>query len=420
MTAKTDAAAILANASLTLAERFIVPPVTTLDARQGYWRDRKRAWLSLGIRSEQGRGLNLLRLQHLPNTMANPSFYEYKRDLEQEFGRKLTTGEASAILAERGTIQSVDDKRGKLGRAINDHEWMLANAPGAVPNAAAGTSVFDPVLAELAYRWWCPQGGQVLDPFCGGSVRGIVASMLGRRYAGCDLRQEQIDANERQWDEMDGRAVVKAEHVRPDWRTTDALHVASEFASLAGAVDFVFTCPPYGDLEQYSDDPRDLSAMSYPAFLATYRKIIAAACGMLRQDRFAAIVVADIRDRSGNYRNFVSDTIQAFLDAGLTLYNDAVLITPFATIPLRAGKQFATGRKLTKTHQNVLVFVKGDGKAAADAVGPVECGDVPEAADLEAAESASGRVAAAAPAADEARSTPFGERMTAADLAGEI
>lgn len=40
----------------TLAERFIVPPFSVLDARQGYWQDRKRAWLALGIQSELGRG----------------------------------------------------------------------------------------------------------------------------------------------------------------------------------------------------------------------------------------------------------------------------------------------------------------------------------------------------------------------------
>jgi hypothetical protein len=40
----------------TLAERFGVPPFSVLDARQGYWQDRKRAWVGLGIRSEIGRG----------------------------------------------------------------------------------------------------------------------------------------------------------------------------------------------------------------------------------------------------------------------------------------------------------------------------------------------------------------------------
>jgi hypothetical protein len=44
------------NASQTLAERFGVPPFSVLDARQGYWQERKKAWLSLGIQSEIGRG----------------------------------------------------------------------------------------------------------------------------------------------------------------------------------------------------------------------------------------------------------------------------------------------------------------------------------------------------------------------------
>lgn len=40
----------------TLTERFGVPPFSVLDARQGYWQQRKRAWLALGIQSELGRG----------------------------------------------------------------------------------------------------------------------------------------------------------------------------------------------------------------------------------------------------------------------------------------------------------------------------------------------------------------------------
>lgn len=43
-------------ARLTLSERFLVPPFSVLDARQGYWQDRKRAWIALGIQSELGRG----------------------------------------------------------------------------------------------------------------------------------------------------------------------------------------------------------------------------------------------------------------------------------------------------------------------------------------------------------------------------
>ena len=41
---------------------FIVPPFSVLDAKQGYWQDRKREWINLGIKSEDGRGENLLQV----------------------------------------------------------------------------------------------------------------------------------------------------------------------------------------------------------------------------------------------------------------------------------------------------------------------------------------------------------------------
>jgi ParB-like nuclease domain len=39
-----------------LAARFGVPPFSVLNAREGWWQDRKRAWIALGIQSELGRG----------------------------------------------------------------------------------------------------------------------------------------------------------------------------------------------------------------------------------------------------------------------------------------------------------------------------------------------------------------------------
>ncbi len=45
----------------------------------------------------------------------------------------------------------------------------------------------------------------------------------------------------------------------------------------------------------------------------------------------------------------------------------AILVTAAGSLPIRAGKQFRAGRKLGKTHQNVLTFVKGDPKRAAQA-----------------------------------------------------
>lgn len=59
-----------------LAARFGVPPFSVLNAREGWWQDRKRAWISLGIRSELGRGENALELS--PQA-SEPGLNHYRR-----------------------------------------------------------------------------------------------------------------------------------------------------------------------------------------------------------------------------------------------------------------------------------------------------------------------------------------------------
>jgi hypothetical protein len=140
----------------------------------------------------------------------------------------------------------------------------------------------------------------------------------------------------------------------------------------APSADFVFSCPPYGDLEKYSDDPADLSNMEFHTFIAAYKRIILRAVTRLKQDRFACFVVGDFRDNRGFYRNFVSETIRAFEDCGARLYNDAVLLTSVGSASMRVSKQFDAGRKMCKTHQNVLVFCKGDWRKAAQNITKVK------------------------------------------------
>jgi DNA modification methylase len=228
-----------------------------------------------------------------------------------------------------------------------------------------GPTIFDPVLCELAYRWWCPAGGQIVDPFAGGSVRGIVAGALGNAYWGCDLRAEQIEANVAQADAIPTTP-------RPEWICGDSM-AELEYAPHA---DFVFSCPPYGDLEKYSDDPQDLSAMEWHTFAAAYGRIILRAVGALKPNRFACFVVGDFRDKRGFYRDFVSLTIKCFRDAGAELYNEAILASSVGSASMRVTKQFNAGRKLVKTHQNVLVFCKGDWRKAADAISMVEAAKI--------------------------------------------
>lgn len=259
-----------------------------------------------------------------------------------------------------------------MGLALNTQDWAQrkiaeGDIDGGMSANQTGTSIFDPVLCELAYRWFCPPGGVILDPFAGGSVRGIVASKLGRQYVGVELRPEQVEANRSQ-----GAAICG--DPAPIWHVGDSRKIQA--IAKGTEADFVFSCPPYADLEVYSDDPADISTLAYAEFREAYFEIVAEACAMLKPDRFACFVVGEVRGKDGSYYGFVPDTIEAFRRAGLGYYNETILVTAAGSLPIRAGKQFAATRKLGKTHQNVLVFVKGDPKKATAAIGEVEFGEI--------------------------------------------
>ena len=552
----------------TLAERFIVPPFSILDAKQGYWSERKRAWQSLGIQSELGRDDALT----YAVSSQPPHVYEFKNAVEKDLGRKLSWKEFAEMYPEEITL--------------------------------TGTSIFDPVLTEIMYSWFCPKGGSILDPFAGGSVRGVVAGFMGYNYTGVELREEQVKANRGQAAKIFGkpkkqykpstmqpirvtteegvrvvrdddllggtkrrvmeRIMRESEHdefvyaspaigfaqialaaaakdtgkkatiyvaarKKKTYQTRAAIRLgaqvieiekgaylttiqakAREYAEQNGAqyfefgaedpvfmqylaeiaketgeqpsevwtvagsgvltrslqmawpdakfyavqvgkdpevgmaellkapekfeqdakiqppfestsnydakawrfiqeragenalfwnvggdtsrfdifqdegegeaiptwinadsrdipvvidedreFDLIFSCPPYADLEVYSDNPNDLSTLEYDEFVNAYTDIIVKACSKLKNNSFAVFVVGEVRGKKGAYYGFVQDTIKAFQKGGLDYYNEVILLTNIGSNAIRAAGQFTKSRKLAKGHQNALVFTKG-------------------------------------------------------------
>lgn len=284
------------EANKKLADKFIIPPFSIFDTRQGYWQDRKRTWKYTGLRSEDGRDENLIGAPDL------------------------------------------DDKY---------NQGMKGFAPQ--------SSIFDPVLCEILLRWFCPEAGTVLDPFAGGSVRGIVTAKLGRQYIGIDLSERQIIENRKQ-----AQTILTKNELQPVWHIGDSKNVDNICKGVEA--DFILTCPPYFDLEIYSDDKADISNMDYNSFLLIYKEIIKKSLALLKPDSFIAWVVSDIRDKKGFYRGLLNETIIEFMNNSAPLYNDIILIEQSGTAALRANKTFNSGRKVIKTHQNVLIFFKGNPK----------------------------------------------------------
>lgn len=370
-----------------LIKRFTVPPFSVLDARAGYWQARKRAWLALGIQSELGRGENLLlQSEQVTNGAGKPlAAKTYNSGGPGTLGKQLRskaipggggTGKNSCYLFKtpQNGYKAVYKREGGdftaqrmagIGKRLTwvagdrDKSELDDTSRRILEAQASGTSIFDPVLCECVYRWFVPAGGKVLDPFAGGSVRGIVAAHMGYRYAGVDLSGAQIAANRKQVN------LLPPDSPKPLWAVGDSRKILRR---INGKYDAVFTCPPYSTLERYSTHPADLSNMEYAEFLTAYTDIIAQACAKLKENRFAAIVVGEVRGKAGPYYGLVPDTINAFKKAGLHYYNSLVLLTAVGSLPIRAGKQFDASRKIGCTHQHLLVFVKGNAKKAVAAI----------------------------------------------------
>jgi len=198
-----------------------------------------------------------------------------------------------------------------------------------------------------------------------------VAGKLKYNYIGNDLRKEQIEANR-----LNAEEVLLGADNMPTWTIGDSLKINTLTSN--AEVDLVFSCPPYADLEVYSDLKEDISNMPYGEFMDIYKEIIYNSCKQLKNDRFAVFVVGDVRDKKGLYQNFIAHTKEAFINAGLKLYNELILVEQSGTAALRAGKTFTAGRKVVKTHQNVLVFFKGDPKTIKNNYKEIEVMEIEE------------------------------------------
>lgn len=237
----------------------------------------------------------------------------------------------------------------ELGREDTQSKTIFWDTPNTV-------SVFDPVLCELMYEWFSPKDGTVLDPFAGGSVRGIVCEEMGRRYVGIDLSQSQVKAN-------------KEQSTKPLWINGDSNEELDKLTN--ESFDFVFTCPPYYDLEVYTDNVKDISTMDVDSFDVVYESILRKSVQKLKDNRFFGIVVSEVREPSvtgkyskGRYRGLVRKTIDMLESAGLEFYNDMILFNSQHQASRVSKTYFDRNRKIASVHQNILIFVKGNADIA--------------------------------------------------------
>lgn len=225
----------------------------------------------------------------------------------------------------------------------------------------SGVSLLDPVLAEIIVGWFGLIGGVAFDPFAGDTIFGFVAGHSGMNFKGIELRKEQASLNQARCDAAE----------LPCKYYCDSSENMNKYID-ESSVDLVFSCPPYADLEIYSDNPLDLSNMSHDNFFKIYAKILQNTFSRLKNNRFAVIVMGEVRNKKGEYIGTIPNTIKIMESAGYAYYNEIILVNCAGTLPLRAGKTMRSSRKVGKMHQNILVFLKGDAKKAVADLGDIK------------------------------------------------
>jgi DNA modification methylase len=213
-----------------------------------------------------------------------------------------------------------------------------------------GVSLLDPVMAEIICKWFGLDNCKTFDCFAGDSVFGYVSAYLGNEFIGIELREEQANLNNGRVQGMSARYICD-----------DGQNVANHIET--GTQDLLFSCPPYFDLEKYSDLENDASNQdSYDDFIVILENAFKNAISCLKDERFAVIVCGDVRDKkTGFYHNIAGDVKRIFFEQGVSLYNEIILIETGASTALRASR-YMESRKVAKMHQNILVFFKGNPK----------------------------------------------------------
>ncbi len=224
-------------------------------------------------------------------------------------------------------------------------------------------SVLDPVACEVIARFFMPKNGRrVYNPFGGGVQFGYVAGACGYEYVASEIRQNQVDANNKICAEFDGRA----QWIKSDSSTYDP----------DGMFDLVFTCPPYYRVERYVDydgqapqgeiNTLDTYERFRDALFAGYRKAIE----HLNENCFFVVMTGDSRDKKGAYYCSESETELFFKDAGLSVYNKIIYLEAEFTRLAHAKKTLHV-RKFPKREQKIIVGYKGKISAIKDAFSPI-------------------------------------------------
>lgn len=205
-------------------------------------------------------------------------------------------------------------------------------------------SVFNPQLAQMILAAYAPMNGKIYDPFGGGGTRGYIATKMGYDYTGVEIREEEYNrvlAQMKEWNLNFKFILADSVKYRPN-----------------ESFDFIYTCPPYYDLEVYSDMEEDLSnAPSYMEYLNMLQKVLKNCYDVLKKDSFAVFVVGNFRNKKGELEHLNGDLITKAKEVGFKLWDELIWMGASNVALTRCGK-FEKNRKSVRMHEYIIILKK--------------------------------------------------------------
>jgi DNA modification methylase len=198
-------------------------------------------------------------------------------------------------------------------------------------------SPFPEEVSRVCYELYLRDCKHIFDPFAGWGERGFFAKEYCKEYTGFDINAMAI------------------QHAEDHYGIQNDL--ADSYTVKLPKFDGLFTCPPYWNLERYTDQGID-AAKTWKDFLFRYSFIFHKAYEVADTGSMFCIMVGDWR-KDGVYYDIAHQTRKIFEDLGATTIDDVVISRKGVskiTIMLPQAKRLGYS---VKVHSSLLVFKKG-------------------------------------------------------------
>lgn len=271
---------------------------------------------------------------------------DYFLDAKSEFGIWPTTVwecnmQDPKTRALKARIADDGSQRGGGGKSYTKSLYDLG---------AGYISIFNPAVAAWILNCFAPPEGICFDPFAGGGTRAIMANKHGLKYYGYELRSDEVTAVRKR---CAACGADRTEIIQGDARMIAPDIIPDNFA------DFLYTCPPYWNLEKYDGGPADLSeCKSYQGFLSELDKVIEHTFRLLKPGAASCWVVGLHRKDSGEITALNHDVAHMHQRHGFFLKEEIILHLKNNGAIQRVGQFKKGGHRLVRVHEYCLVFIK--------------------------------------------------------------